>query len=99
MLDECFQATDSIEFDPTGEAKPTVQRVGEGSHCMPPTVGTLGNTLQELQPAAGDTDDSSIFELDITFIENTPQADGILFCATSDGCGASCPSACTTSIG
>ena len=38
------------------------------------------------------------FSLDIRFIENTPAANGILFCATDDGCGASCPSACTTSI-
>ena len=37
------------------------------------------------------------FEIDITFIENTPDADGILMCSTSDNCGTSCPSACTTS--
>lgn len=37
------------------------------------------------------------FELDITFIENTPAADSILMCSTGDNCGSSCPSACTTS--
>ncbi|WP_214324755.1 FxLD family lanthipeptide [Nonomuraea sediminis] len=37
------------------------------------------------------------FELDITFIENTPAADTVLMCSTGDNCGTSCPSACTTS--
>ncbi len=37
------------------------------------------------------------FSLDITFIEDTPAADTILMCSTSDTCGSSCPSACTTS--
>ncbi|MEV7006709.1 FxLD family lanthipeptide [Streptosporangium sp. NPDC051022] len=37
------------------------------------------------------------FDLDITFIENTPAADTVLMCSTGDNCGSSCPSACTTS--
>ncbi|MET8160340.1 FxLD family lanthipeptide [Sphaerisporangium sp. NPDC005289] len=37
------------------------------------------------------------FDLDITFIENTPAADTVLLCSTGDNCGSSCPSACTTS--
>ncbi|MGH3389430.1 MAG: FxLD family lanthipeptide [Actinomadura sp.] len=37
------------------------------------------------------------FDLDITFIENTPAAETVLMCATGDNCGSSCPSACTTS--
>ena len=37
------------------------------------------------------------FKIDIAFIENTPDADGILNCSTDDNCGSSCPSACTTS--
>ncbi|MER7363255.1 FxLD family lanthipeptide [Nonomuraea wenchangensis] len=40
---------------------------------------------------------SDPFELDITFIENTPAADTVLLCSTGDNCGSSCPSACTTS--
>ncbi|MBQ0926633.1 FxLD family lanthipeptide [Saccharopolyspora endophytica] len=37
------------------------------------------------------------FDLDITFIEGTPAAETVLMCSTGDGCGSSCPSACTTS--
>ncbi len=37
------------------------------------------------------------FALDITFIENSPAAEMVLACSTSDNCGSSCPSACTTS--
>ena len=37
------------------------------------------------------------FDLDITFIENTPAAETVLMCSTGDNCGSSCPSACTTS--
>lgn len=37
------------------------------------------------------------FDLDITFIEGTPAAETVLMCSTSDNCGSSCPSACTTS--
>ncbi|GHJ36676.1 FxLD family lanthipeptide [Streptomyces sp. TS71-3] len=47
------------------------------------------------QPAA-DTDDDP-FQLDITFIENTPATETVLMCSTGDNCGSSCPSACTTS--
>lgn len=37
------------------------------------------------------------FGLDITFIKGTPAAETVLMCSTGDGCGSSCPSACTTS--
>ncbi|SHG80642.1 FxLD family lanthipeptide [Streptoalloteichus hindustanus] len=37
------------------------------------------------------------FDLDITFIENTPATETVLMCSTGDNCGSSCPSACTTS--
>lgn len=37
------------------------------------------------------------FGLDITLIEGTPAAETALLCSTSDNCGSSCPSACTTS--
>ncbi len=47
--------------------------------------------------ASGEDDQANPFELDITFIENTPDADVILMCSTDDNCGTSCPSACTTS--
>jgi len=45
----------------------------------------------------GSAFDDDPFGLDITFIENTPSAESPLLCSTSDGCGSSCPSACTTS--
>ena len=50
--------------------------------------------------ARTDTDDlaeGDPFDLDITFIEGTPAAETVLMCSTGDGCGSSCPSACTTS--
>lgn len=53
--------------------------------------------------ARGETDDLATgveadpFELDITLIEGTPAAETVLMCSTGDGCGSSCPSACTTS--
>lgn len=52
------------------------------------------------QLARTDTDDlagDDPFDLDITFIEGTPAAETVLMCSTGDGCGSSCPSACTTS--
>ncbi|WP_416309396.1 FxLD family lanthipeptide [Saccharopolyspora sp. NFXS83] len=30
-------------------------------------------------------------------MEGTPAAETVLMCSTGDGCGSSCPSACTTS--
>ncbi|GLW12512.1 hypothetical protein Misp01_76400 [Microtetraspora sp. NBRC 13810] len=47
------------------------------------------------EPATVDVADP--FQLDITFIENTPAADTVLMCSTGDNCGTSCPSACPTS--
>ncbi|MEO3753566.1 FxLD family lanthipeptide [Streptomyces sp. B6B3] len=48
--------------------------------------------------AANEVDDvDDPFDLDITFIENTPATETVLMCATGDNCGSSCPSACTTS--
>lgn len=58
-------------------------------------------TVQREQPAtptrpkADDADDP--FQLDVTFIVNTPASDVVLMCSTSDNCGSSCPSACTAS--
>ncbi|WP_275559143.1 FxLD family lanthipeptide [Streptomyces sp. 5-6(2022)] len=50
------------------------------------------------QPIAVDVaDNDDPFELDITFIENTPATETVLMCSTGDNCGSSCPSACTTS--
>lgn len=37
------------------------------------------------------------FDLDITFIENGPEANALLIASTDDNCGSSCPNACTTS--
>jgi FxLD family lantipeptide len=37
------------------------------------------------------------FDLDITFIERTPAAGALMIPTTDDGCGSSCPNACTTS--
>jgi FxLD family lantipeptide len=56
----------------------------------------------EQQTAVARTDtgggtDFDPFDLDITFIENTPAAETVLMCSTGDNCGSSCPSACTTS--
>lgn len=39
---------------------------------------------------------SDPFDLDISFIENGPNADTVI-AMTDDGCGSTCPSACTTS--
>lgn len=56
---------------------------------------TNARDIQSRRPATNDTDD--LFQLDITFIENTPAAETMLMCSTGDNCGTSCPSACTTS--
>ena len=37
------------------------------------------------------------FDLDIRFIEHGPLADTLMIPSTDDGCGSSCPNACTTS--
>jgi FxLD family lantipeptide len=37
------------------------------------------------------------FDLDIRFIEHGPMADTLMIPSTDDGCGSSCPNACTTS--
>ncbi|MFN2496039.1 MAG: FxLD family lanthipeptide [Pseudonocardiaceae bacterium] len=41
--------------------------------------------------------DSDPFDLDISFIEHGPKADTVI-AMTDDGCGSTCPSACTTSV-
>ncbi|GAA2302051.1 hypothetical protein GCM10010149_59210 [Nonomuraea roseoviolacea subsp. roseoviolacea] len=53
---------------------------------------TIGQTAAADAGAAIDP-----FDLDITFIENTPAAETVLLCGTGDNCGTSCPSACPTS--
>jgi FxLD family lantipeptide len=37
------------------------------------------------------------FQLDIHFVEGTPESETVLMCGTGDNCGSSCPSACATS--
>jgi FxLD family lantipeptide len=59
----------------------------------------VGGSLAALTPTsasrqAAPTDDP--FDLDITFIEHGPTANTVI-AMTDDGCGSSCPSACTTS--
>ncbi|MET8676126.1 FxLD family lanthipeptide [Streptomyces sp. NPDC004647] len=55
----------------------------------------LEQPVAPAQPTAADADDP--FQLDITFVENTPATETVLMCSTGDNCGSSCPSACTTS--
>lgn len=50
------------------------------------------------QPVSHGADLEDPFELDITFIESGPDADTVI-AMTDDGCGSTCPSACTTSTG
>ncbi|WP_131739177.1 FxLD family lanthipeptide [Actinomadura roseirufa] len=62
----------------------------------------MSNPITRQQATVADADagaraDFDPFDLDITFIENTPAAETVLMCSTSDNCGSSCPSACTTS--
>jgi FxLD family lantipeptide len=53
-------------------------------------------TTTERLPASGaGTDDP--FDLDITFIEHTTAATALMIPSTDDGCGSTCPNACTTS--
>ncbi|MBW1597211.1 FxLD family lanthipeptide [Streptomyces sp. JJ38] len=59
------------------------------------TAVHLEQPVASPQPTADSSDDP--FELDITFIENTPATETVLMCSTGDNCGSSCPSACTTS--
>ena len=58
-----------------------------------PTIERSG----EAQRTADADTWSDPFDLDITFIENTPATETVLMCSTGDNCGSSCPSACTTS--
>ncbi|MBB5157579.1 FxLD family lanthipeptide [Saccharopolyspora phatthalungensis] len=57
-------------------------------------------TVDQQTPATDEAPVEAVgdpFDLDITFIEGTPAAETVLMCSTGDGCGSSCPSACTTS--
>ncbi|ETK34574.1 MULTISPECIES: FxLD family lanthipeptide [Microbispora] len=56
---------------------------------------TIARSAEPRQHVGDDADDP--FQLDITFIENTPATETVLLCSTGDNCGSSCPSACTTS--
>lgn len=59
---------------------------------------TIARSVEPRQHAAdNDADAADPFQLDITFIENTPTTETVLMCSTGDNCGSSCPSACTTS--
>lgn len=55
----------------------------------------LEQPVATAEPTAEIADDP--FQLDITFVENTPASETMLMCGTGDNCGSSCPSACTTS--
>lgn len=62
------------------------------------TTVQLEQPVAPAQSAAADVDKTDDpFELDITFIENTPATETVLMCSTGDNCGSSCPSACSTS--
>jgi FxLD family lantipeptide len=55
-------------------------------------------TIDDVEVAAASNDIvADPFDLDITFIENTPASETLLMCSTGDNCGSSCGSACTTS--
>jgi FxLD family lantipeptide len=43
------------------------------------------------------TNETDGFDLDIRFVESSADQSGDLLNLTDDGCGASCPNACTTS--
>lgn len=58
---------------------------------------TIDQTTAEPRTTEATPPVPDVFELDITFIENTPATESILMCSTGDNCGSSCPSACTTS--
>lgn len=57
------------------------------------TAPTIEHTAVAGQPSADDLEDD--FELDITFIEAGDSVDHIIR-MTSDNCGTTCQSACTT---
>ena len=57
-----------------------------------PAIEHISSTYTNDLDAGGDPVD-----LDLTLIEGTPAAETVLMCSTGDGCGSSCPSACTTS--
>lgn len=63
------------------------------------SIPTIAQTdeLQETTDTNDQVEQSDPFDLDITFIENTPATETVLMCSTGDTCGSSCPSACTTS--
>ena len=54
-------------------------------------------TEQVIDIEDGDSAQEDLFDLDIRFIENGPQAHALLIASTDDNCGSSCPNACTTS--
>ncbi|MFE0765137.1 FxLD family lanthipeptide [Streptomyces smyrnaeus] len=62
-----------------------------------PVIDKRDEALRDAD-AHTDTDTASDpFDLDITFIENTPATETVLMCTTGDNCGSSCPSACSNS--
>jgi FxLD family lantipeptide len=63
---------------------------------MATTIERRGEEHRTTDTGTG-SDLSDPFDLDITFIENTPEADTVLMCSTGDTCGSSCPSACSGS--
>jgi FxLD family lantipeptide len=61
------------------------------------TTQTIGPGFEPRGDTADTADTGDPFQLDITFIENTPASETVLMCGTGDNCGSSCPSACVTS--
>ncbi|GAA3695252.1 hypothetical protein GCM10022224_071040 [Nonomuraea antimicrobica] len=61
------------------------------------SIPTIHQTLTGQATTVGTEATFDPFDLDITFIENTPAAETVLLCSTGDNCGTSCPSACPTS--
>ena len=75
-----------------------------GAFCLPTkrerTIMSSPSIEQHSRTETNDLPDGvegDPFGLDITLIEGTPAAETVLMCITGDGCGSSCPSACTTS--
>ncbi|WP_034266601.1 FxLD family lanthipeptide [Actinospica robiniae] len=60
----------------------------------------VGSTDVLLADPDDDTDSTAAgdpFDFDINFIEGVDASETVLMCSTSDNCGSSCGSACTTS--
>lgn len=79
----------SIQYQPN-----SVRKVAMSIDTMQRPAVASSETAAS-RPDGAETD-SDPFELDISFIEHGPNADTVI-AMTDDGCGSTCPSACTTS--